>query len=348
MIMFCVECGKEKPIFRNGSCFECFIKNHEFTQAPSVLDIPICNHCGALKYKNTWTNDSFETMVKRYVNHTFDISKEIRQKTISLVCQEQKEFVTCMVTIAGRIDDKPISESHEITIRLHPNVCDICSKRFGGYHEAIVQIRPSDHKIKKDKLAEIQHYIERSIFSMQRKGNRKLFIADKGQEHGGLDFFLSDKQAAFSIVKQAQDHFGGEITVSSKNIGMKDSKQVYRMTYLLRLYPFNVNDFIVKNDVLFWIRSISKNVVHLIELETWDEQSIEAKDLGTVTVFSYDELVKLMIIVSQTDQDVQLMDKKNYSITVVSKPKPLFFETDQIPVVKFDQNYFLFPQINNK
>ncbi len=346
--MFCVECGEEKPIFRNGSCLDCFLKNHQFTDGPSVVDITVCNHCGAFKYKNTWSNNSFETVLKRYVKQLFDISKELNEPSILLDCLKKKEFISCVVTITGFIDDKKISEEHNIKVRLHPNVCDICSKRFGGYHEAIVQIRPSDKKLKQDQRNQIQRFVEDLIFSMQEKGNRKLFIADMGQEHGGLDFYLSDKQAAFSITKQTQERFGGEITISSKNVGMKDSKQVYRMTYLLRLYPFHAQEFMVKNDRLFWISSLSNNMVHVIDLQTWDMQAIEAKDLGNVTVFSYYDLVKMMIVVSQTEEDVQVMDEKTYKMFVIAKPQPVHIDDEKIPVVELNQNYFLFPQINKK
>lgn len=346
--MFCVECGEEKPIFRDGSCFACYLKHHQFTKGPEVIDIPVCNHCGALKYKNTWSNDSFETVLKRYVKQLFDISKELTDTSILLDCTEKKEFISCVVNITGSIDDKRISEEHPLKVRMHPNVCDICSKRFGGYHEAIIQIRPSAKKLKQDQRDQIQRFVEDLIFSMQEKGNRKLFIADMTHEHGGLDFYLSDKQAAFAITKQTQDQFGGEITISSKNVGMNDSKQVYRMTYLLRLYPFHAKEFIVKDDELFWISSLSNNMVHVIDLKTWEQQAIETKDLGNVKVFSYDDLVKMMIVVSQTDQDVQLMDEKTFKLHVVSKPKPFQIYDEKVAIVELNQNYFLFPQKNKK
>ncbi len=346
--MFCVECGKEKPIFKDGCCVDCYLSSHDFTSGQEVIDMPVCNHCGSLKYKNTWTNDSFEKTLQRYVKQCFDISKELTDTKIVLDCEEKKEYISCTVTIKGTLETEEISETHQVTVRLHPNVCDICSKRFGGYHEAIIQIRPSEKKIEDEHLREIQLFIEDLIFSMQKKGNRKLFIADMGLEHGGIDFFLSDKQAAFSIVKQAQGRFGGEITVSSKNVGMKDSRQVYRMTYLLRLYSFHATDFIVKDEHVFLVRAISNNMVHIIDVETWEEQSVEAKDLSKVNVFSYEDLVKMMIVVSQTKNDVQVMNQNTYRIQVISKPKEVRFDAEQIPVVEYDQNFFLIPQINNK
>ena len=42
-----------------------------------------------------------------------------------------------------------------------------------------------------------------------------------------------------------QEQFGGEIKHSSKNVGMREGKQIYRMTYLLRLPAFKKGDFIL-------------------------------------------------------------------------------------------------------
>ena len=86
--------------------------------------------------------------------------------------------------------------------------------------------------------------VEGLVESMQDKGNRALFITDSKEEHGGLDFYLSDKGSALTITKKVQGKYGGSIKQSSKNIGMKDSRQVYRMTYLLRLPSFRKGDFI--------------------------------------------------------------------------------------------------------
>jgi NMD protein affecting ribosome stability and mRNA decay len=120
------------------------------------------------------------------------------------------------------------------------------------------------------------------------------------------------------------------------------------MTYLLLLYSFHAHEFMVKDDQLFWISSISNNMVHVIDLKTWEQQAIEAKELGNVMVFSYDDLVKKMIVVSQTDQDVQVMDEKTYKLHVLPKPQPVQIDDEKILVVELNQNYLLFPQINKK
>jgi nonsense-mediated mRNA decay protein 3 len=327
---------------------ECYVKNHQFAKGPDVFHIPVCNYCTAYKYKNTWKNESFEHAVKRYINNAFSFDPDFKDIGIDLDCQKEEDSMFCKATVKGRIDNQEIAEDHFLEIRLKPNVCDVCSKRFGGYHEAILQIRTSKKKMSEKRKRKIELFIDQFVSSMQQRGNRKLFITDKNFEKTGIDYLLSDKQAAASIVKKTQEAFSGEITVSSSNIGMHDGKQVYRMTYLLRLPGFNTYDILSKEDSLFIITSLSGNLMHALDLKTWEDHTFKLKDFEKSTVFDYDELVQNMILVSQTEKEVQVMDKETYKIVVISKPKKIQYKSDQISVIRFHDALFILPQINDK
>ena len=346
--MFCVDCGEEKPIFKEGSCLSCYLQNHQFSSGPEVIDITYCAHCRVLKYKNTWASGSFGDVLKRYVKQVFRISKELGKVRIDFSCQGEEHSMQCVICITGKVAEETISEEHQVQVRMRPGVCDICSKQSGGYYEAILQIRPWGKKLDEHRIEKIHCFIEDLVNKMQEKGNRKLFITDQKREHGGLDYFLSDKQAGASIIKQAHDVFGGEITVSSKNMGMRSGQQVYRMTYLLRLYKYQSTDFLVKDEKISLVISLSKNLVHLIDLKTWFTQTIEAKNLEHVAVFNHNELVSQMIVVSQTDDEVQVMNKRTYIIHIIRKPKKITYESDQIEIVEHDQRFYLLPKVNNK
>lgn len=342
--MFCVDCGEEKPIFREGSCVDCYLKRHQFTTGPPFIDIPACAHCGSLKYKSLWTTDTLETIVKRNVKQLFSISNELENTTIKVVCTEEQERFSCNITISGNVDGIPISESNHVFVRLKPHSCDMCSKQFGGYHEAILQIRPHEKKIPKDELFEIRQFVEALIFSMQRQGHRNLFIADVGDEHGGIDFYISDKQASATIIRKVQERFGGVLTTSSKNIGMKDGNQLYRVTYLLRLFPYRQGDLLEINKHYYYILSLSHHSVHLFNLTTGEKRSIPPKELELAKIIEGKDQIRDMIFISQTEKEIQVMDPKSYRVFMVKKLLPFTYETENIRVVYIDENaVFLFP-----
>ncbi len=140
--MFCCECGNELPIFRDGVCINCYLKTHTFTKGPAYIDIPICVHCNSYKYKNTWSSDLFDNALQRAIKNEFYISKELEKININTICKETMDGKSCKILISGFLDDQELIEEHSVQVRLKRSVCDICSRRQGGYYEAIVQIRP--------------------------------------------------------------------------------------------------------------------------------------------------------------------------------------------------------------
>ncbi|KYK28559.1 hypothetical protein AYK20_07100 [Thermoplasmatales archaeon SG8-52-1] len=341
--MFCVECGREGKIFRDGSCLSCYLKTHTFTEAPETLDLTICPHCGSFKFKNTWYADHIGEILRKLIKSNFEISKDLENVDINTECKDTKEGMSCKVFISGIIDGEQINEEHEILVRLNRTVCDVCSKRFGGYHEAIVQIRADNRKLKNDELEQIDISIKGLVEDLQAKGNRALFITDVAEEHGGLDYYISEKAAGLVIAKKVQEQFGGEIKQSSKNIGMKDGKQVYRMTYLIRLPSYEKGIFIKLGNSFYQVVSFHGNKVKLFDLSNWIETNADVKTIQKASKIGGEDLIKEMILVSQKDDEVQVMDQKNYDIKVIKKPKPVSFDSKTIKIVNLEDRLFLLP-----
>ncbi|KYK29802.1 hypothetical protein AYK20_00265 [Thermoplasmatales archaeon SG8-52-1] len=340
--MFCVECGKEE-IFRDGSCINCYLKTHSFTKGPEIIEIPICSHCSSFKFKNTWFSNHIGEILRKAIKNNFQISRELENVDINTECSEKKDGLSCKVFISGSIEDNNIIENHELFVRLIRTVCDVCSKRFGGYHESIVQIRADNRKLKNNELNNISIIVESIIEDLQAKGNRSLFIADIAKEHGGLDFYLSEKSAGLVIAKKIQEKYGGEIKQSSKNIGMKDGKQTYRMTYLIRLPSNEKGNFLKYNNSFFQIISFHGDKIKLIDLSKWTEITMDEKSIQKASKLGGEELIKEMILISQKEDEVQVMDQNNYEIKVIRKPKQINIDSKNVKVVSLEDKLFLIP-----
>jgi nonsense-mediated mRNA decay protein 3 len=133
------------------------------------------------------------------------------------------------------------------------------------------------------------------------------------------------------------------IKESSKNYGMKDGRQLYRMTYLLRFPPYKKGEFIYFDSNYFLICSVIGNKVHIVNLSNWDEQVVENKDLHHVKIFGEMSLIKEMILISQTNTEIQLMDTTTYKTYDIKKPKPTFFSSKIVQVVLLQGIIFLVP-----
>jgi len=343
--IYCVECGKEK-IFKNGVCLDCYLKNTKFTQGPEVIDIITCPSCSSYKYKNTWFSESFEKILKRHIKDVFNISKDLKDISIDTSFGKKDKFLLGNISISGFIDGQKVTEEHTLNVRLKKTICDVCSKQFGGYYEAVIQIRADKRNLSDDELKKVSDIVISFVEDMRDKGNRGLFITDFSKEHGGLDFYLSEKGLAYTIVKKIQDLYGGEIKQSSTNVGMKDSRQVYRMTYLIRIPAFKSGDFIYYDNNFYYIKDINKNKVHVLKLKNWERYIFDLKEIQKAKIFGGSELILEMIIVSQSKDEIQIMDSKNYKIFELKKPKIVTFKNKIVNLIKLDDNYFLLPDNN--
>ena len=342
--MFCVECGKEKTLYKQGLCLDCYIKNTTFSSGPDILDIILCSRCNAIKYKNTWLTTSFTQAVERIVRDKFNFSKELTKTTISVDCKKGDQTLTCIVHVQENVQDVTIHEDHEVLLRLKYTTCDICSKQTGGYYEATLQVRAENRQLTNDEKTKVQQEIEEQISMSQQKGNDNNFITDIAEEHGGLDFYLSDKGAAFTIAKRLLENHGGQLKQSSTNVGMKDGKQLYRMTYLIRFPEYQPDSILRLHQHYYLVISISGQKIQLIDLNTLEKTSKKIKEVQNATVLGdVAHFLKTMIVVSQTAQEVQLMDQATYKIVQVKKNDTKKITKETISVLQVDDDIFLLP-----
>lgn len=344
--MFCVECGKEEKIFKNGVCIDCYIKNTNFTKGPSVIDIYKCSKCSSYKHKNTWLIETFEEVLKRHIRDNFFFNNELKRINIKTDCNNRDKNISCNIGISGFLNDHKILEEHSILVREKNTVCDICTKQFGGYYEAILQIRANKRKMFIDEIKKFRLYVKDFVKNLQEKGNRGLFITDISEEQNGIDFFLSEKGPAYTIAKKIQEKFGGEIKQSSTNIGMKDSRQLFRITYLIRLPQYKKGDFICYKNSFYYVYSITRDRVHVFDLSNWTEKILGEKEIQKANIFGGKELIKKMILVSQSNEEVQVMDPKSFKTFDVKKPKIITFYSKTLNIIRLKDEIFILLEKN--
>jgi nonsense-mediated mRNA decay protein 3 len=303
----------------------------------------MCPRCSSYKYKNTWIRETFNDILKRYIKEAFTVNPELKHVEIQTQCKEQERILSCMVLISGSLEDQTITEQHPLTVRIRHNTCEVCSREAGGYYEAILQIRAEQRTFTNTELTTLQCAVETMVEELQESGKQALFIADIAKKREGLDFFLSEKGTALSIAKKIQEKFGGDFKQSASSAGMKDSRQVYRMTYLVRIPAYRTGDFFSFDNSFFSIVSLHSNKVRALELSSWTEKVIDGKDIQPSRIYGGIELIKEMIVVSQSKTEIQLMDPKTYTTVEIRKPKIVSVDTAMVKTVKLDGYLFLVP-----
>ena len=100
--MYCVECGKDIQIFKDGVCVDCYLKSHTFTKGPNLIDIPVCSHCNSFKYKASWTSELFGEVIQRVIKNSFQISRELKKIDINTEWVQAMVLFGCSLILIHR------------------------------------------------------------------------------------------------------------------------------------------------------------------------------------------------------------------------------------------------------
>ena len=82
---------------------------------------------------------------------------------------------------------------------------------------------------------------------------------------GGMDFYFISNKSLAAIGKKMFEVFGGEMktTATLHTRDKQKSRDLYRMTVMLRFLDFSKGDTVVVEEVVYKVKSISKNIVQL-------------------------------------------------------------------------------------
>jgi len=106
-------------------------------------------------------------------------------------------------------------------------VRDVTDKR-PEYFEAILQLREVSEEV-----------FEYAQSELHKNG---IHIAKIVPAENGYDLYTADSDFTKSLGRRIQERFGGEYKISPMLFGRKDSRQIYRLTILVRGVPFKRGD----------------------------------------------------------------------------------------------------------
>ncbi len=234
------------------------------------------------------------------------------------------------VEVRGEVYDILFVQKKKILLRIHMAYCDVCSRRVSGYYEAVIQIRGEEEKVE-----EITGEIRRRF-----KEDPKAFILKEEEEREGRDFYVSNSKLAKKVIRELQNKYGGEIKETATLYTRKEGKDVYRMTYLLRLPQISKGDIVILGDDVYFVEKVYRHSVELVNARTGerrkeDYQEIERK--GRILKVNPQEAI---VLYSRGDE-IYVMDPVNYSQKAVKKLGNVVGE--KIKVVKLGEELFHYP-----
>lgn len=339
--MFCVECGREGELI-GSLCVECYSKRQATASIPDHVDVTLCAHCSAMETSKGWEDiGSVREAATFAVERALVLPKSASLSEVLVRLAERDERnMEAKVEVIFSLEGHTFERALSTIVRLKRGSCTECSKKQGNYYEAILQVRGQDRELDKATERAIQTMVTERVSSM-RKSNREVFVSKVEKVKGGLDFFFSTIPAARNIARELQESRCAEYKESSSLWGRRDGKDIYRMTYLVRLPGFGKGDIVLHGGREYYVRGLSKGVVHGFDLVTGEERAIKIKDSDACALSMDKSRVLKALVISESARELQMLDPETNAPIEVKKPGGFSRKGEQVRLVKTKRGVYV-------
>jgi nonsense-mediated mRNA decay protein 3 len=237
--------------------------------------------------------------------------------------------VSVLLTVQGHEFERELST----IVRLKRGSCTECSKQQGNYYEAILQVRGPGRDLEQSAQEDIENLVQNRVSTM-RKASRGTFVSKIEHVKGGLDFYFSTIPAARSLAKEIQESFCAEYKESSKLWGRRLGKEIYRMTFLVRLPGFSRGDIVENQSREYLVRGMSRGMIRGIDLKTGEERSLKMKEADDCKLIRTSAQVLKAVVLAETESELQVLDPETNKTVEVRKPVGFSRKGDHVRIVK--------------
>jgi len=318
---FCPKCGK--PTESDGLCSQCRIGSTPWFTCENRVQSTNCPSCGAIKVVNTWTDSAAErsALGPEVAKSAVHFHKDVKKPSIDVSIRDLTlNRSRATLVLGGVLYNKHVEGTCTVEILWHKEQCDRCNRISGSYYEGVVQVRaegrtPSTFEIQT--AASVAQQIEDNL---QAGGERLSFISDINEIHDGIDIIIGSQHIGLLISQGIIAQLGGRYTTHPKLIGEKNGRQLFRVTYSVRLPRFQKNDAI----------KIRNRYYEVLHVESHHLQAIDLKD-GTTKSVREDDVEKIIGNSRNAEQGlVVYADGKNMGVL-----DPISSRTREYPQLKW-------------
>lgn len=340
--MQCPTCGRTVEFLLDGSCAVCASQRLPLLEAPEVVDAVLCAHCGRLESGATWRpvpkdRDAQPTEVVRPKLRA-DPRMEGATWAFNPAWEDERNGILD-VRLSGRLAGEPVERARAVRFRFKTGACPDCSREMGGYFEAIIQVRGAPGADLEGQLPLVEDAIVRRVASLRAEQRPNSFIQKTERRRHGNDYYIGNKEEARQIAKELADLSGAETAESTKLVGRRDGRDLYRWTHLVRLPAFGRGDFVLVDGSPFKVLQFDRKQLQLLDLVRQvrvrrDRGRTELKVIGR----SSDE--KPAVVVSRSGGQAQVLDPvtlRTVDVPGASVPTG----RGEVPVFRFEDTLYV-------
>jgi len=336
----CLKCGKTAPLYHN-LCEDCFRSSVRVSHLPHVLKMKICLRCSYMMNPQTGQRIvEWKEGVKETVENFMEIRKDAHLLSLETTFRERDDYIFDVETgVEAELEGFIFWERHSSEMRLTYGVCNRCSRQYGNYYEALIQLRGGKRLLTEEEIEYAEDLVERKV---EESGAENAFISRVESIHKGRDFYLGDRSLGKDIARELHHHFGGEFLETFSLAGRKDGRDVHRATYLVRLSDYRAGDFVLFGERVHRITKVGTKTIALVSLTTGKDTTVKERDYSGIHPIAGD--IVEAVVVSALKDEAQLLDPVNYRTVAVLTPHHPLRAGETVKVFRYEERLYLLPE----
>lgn len=344
--MQCPLCGREVAELTGGLCPQCVSERRPFLHAPEYLDVTRCAHCGRLDRRGTFVPapQDPEELVRMAVPHEVDVDPDVSNAELDtrLVWEDGRNAVATF-RLTGSYAGHSIVREGESRVRLKQTACHDCSRRYGGYFEAIVQVRADDERVLRLEGDRVLGRITDALEGYREEQRTGAYASKTERVRGGFDLYMGSQEVARLVARDLAEHYGAEYAESSKLVGRRDGRDLMRFTLLVRLPPYLPGDFVLVDGRPYKVLRHAKKLLTLWDLERSERAQRDPRRAKQLKVIGLSTDERDAVVVSYHDGTLQLLDPVSLKTIDVDVAGRDVRSRDTVRVFRYEDTLYVLP-----
>ncbi len=335
--MLCVECGAETE--PGPLCKTCQLVKRKRPSIAEFVDLVVCGGCGAVLSGGSWHEAKLEDATAKVISAL--LAKKIDLVDVRVELEEEDGNVYfARVAVRSRAAGGIHRDELSSRLRVQMGTCEVCGRLSGNYFQSIIQVRAEGRLPSEEELEECRTFIEKRV-DTARATDRTVFLSKAEEVKGGFDAYLSSNQLGGAIARELAERTGSQFDTSKELFGQRDGREIFRLTYLVRLPPYWPGSFILAGERVAQVRGLAAKRTMLRYLDNWNEEGVPTRELAKVRVLGGAEIIKEAVVLAETPTEVQLLDPETNKVVDVVKPSGWEQRGETARYVKHDDGVYL-------
>lgn len=236
---FCVVCGRTDRPLTDGLCAECAADRTRLVGFEGHPSVTVCPTCGARKVGQHWERrgSSPTLLTGDDLTPLLTVHPEVGIRRVRWTEGEGDPLQRLYLAEADlRFRGMERTVAVDVPVRLKGVTCPECSRRTGHYYTAVIQVRGTSERLRGSSAAlreRLEGAFERILTDAKPEWREAFSWREALPE--GWDYYLVDTLAARSVARLAKSRLGAQLKESATLWGRRNGKDVYRVTFCLRV-----------------------------------------------------------------------------------------------------------------